>query len=95
LVGDGLAVVFVDMFVAGLMFEFDVDDDEVFDVEVEVFVVVTGGAVFVGAIVFVVVVVLVVVFVLVVLALLAASPQAIPNAPITRTAESAINFFII
>jgi hypothetical protein len=58
-------------------------------VEVEfdgiVFAGVMGGGVFAGM-----------VFVLVgfTLALLAASPQAIPNAPITRTAESAIAFFI-
>jgi hypothetical protein len=64
---------------AGLAF-----DAVEFDGAVIVLVVITGAGVLAGA-----------VFAGLTLALLAGvSPQAIPNAPITRTAESAIAFFI-
>jgi len=93
LVGEGLAFVFVVVLVVVVGFEFE------FVVVVVVVVVVVFAfvaGVDIGVETGAVLVIAELLAGLLVLALfVAASPQAIPNAPITRTAESAINFFII
>ena len=80
----GFIVLLLDMFDALLPVEFDIVELVAVEFEGIVFAGVIGGGVFAGM-----------VLAGFMLALLAASPQAIPNAPITRTAESAIAFFIL